>query len=393
MTEPMAKRRTPPSPTVRRSTKPIRSRSSRAWRRCASAPACTSGRPARTACTTWSTRSWTTRSTRRSPATATRSTSPSTPTTRSPSQDNGRGIPVDIHPTEKMPGVELALTVLHAGGKFDKNTYKVSGGLHGVGVSVVNALSERLEVVVERDGKRYHMAFVRGQDRQEARDVLGKARGTRHHRLVQARPRDLHRARVRLHDPRRPPARARVPEQGRHDHAQGRARGPAEGGDLLRQGRPDASSCSASTGTRSRCTRSRSTSARRKDDVEVELALQYNDGYNENTFSFVNNINTHEGGTHLTGFKAALTRTINDVAQAARLPEEGRLHPLRRRRPRGADLRAARQGAASRSSRGRPRPSSATPRSRASSRRWSTRSRQLPRGASAGRARTSSRRR
>ena len=91
--------------------------------------------------------------------------------------DNGRGIPVDIHPTEGIPGVELALTVLHAGGKFDKNSYKVSGGLHGVGVSVVNALSSTLTVTVDRGGARHQMSFVRGQTKQKL-SVIGMAPGT-----------------------------------------------------------------------------------------------------------------------------------------------------------------------------------------------------------------------
>ena len=88
-------------------------------------------------------------------------------------EDNGRGIPVDVHPTEKMPGVELAMTVLHAGGKFDKDAYKVSGGLHGVGVSVVNALSEQLKVWIKRDGKEHYMDFARGDTTTKLK-VLGQ---------------------------------------------------------------------------------------------------------------------------------------------------------------------------------------------------------------------------
>jgi len=228
-------------------------------------------------------------------------------------QDNGRGIPVDIHPTEKIPGVELALTVLHAGGKFDKSNYKVSGGLHGVGVSVVNALSERLEVLVDRDGNRYHMAFERGKTVAQL-STKGKARGTG--TIVRFKPDPLiftvleydyttlaDRLRqlaflnkgvnIALKDERVEPAKQEV------FFAKGGLIQFVEW--LNRNKKPVHAKPIWFTTT--------------KDDVEVDLALQYEDGYNENTFTFVNNINTHEGGTHLTGFKAALTRTINDIAK------------------------------------------------------------------------------
>ncbi|HEY8258696.1 MAG TPA: DNA topoisomerase (ATP-hydrolyzing) subunit B [Gemmatimonadales bacterium] len=228
-------------------------------------------------------------------------------------QDNGRGIPVDIHPTEKIPAVELALTVLHAGGKFDKNTYKVSGGLHGVGVSVVNALSERLEVVVDRDGNRYRMAFVRGKTVRKL-ETLGKARGTGtmvrfkpdpeiftvlefHYTTLADRLRQLaflnKGVTITIKDEREQPAK------GETFFAKG---GLVQFVEWLNRNKralhPKPIAFTAM-----------------KDDVDVDIALQYEDGYNENTFTFVNNINTHEGGTHLTGFKAALTRTINDVAK------------------------------------------------------------------------------
>ena len=227
--------------------------------------------------------------------------------------DNGRGIPVDIHPTEKLPAVEVALTMLHAGGKFDKNTYKVSGGLHGVGVSVVNALSERLEVIVDRDGSRYHMAFVRGKTVKKL-NVLGKARGTGttirfkpdpeifevlefHYTTLADRLRQLaflnKGVTITLKDERAETVKTET------FYAKGGLVQFVEW--LNRNKKPIHPKPVAFNAV--------------KDDVDVDVALQYEDGYNENTFTFVNNINTHEGGTHLTGFKAALTRTINDIAR------------------------------------------------------------------------------
>jgi DNA gyrase subunit B len=228
--------------------------------------------------------------------------------------DNGRGIPVDIHPTEKIPGVELAMTVLHAGGKFDKNTYKVSGGLHGVGVSVVNALSENLKVWVRRDGKEYYMDFARGKTLTKLkalREVPKAETGTKvwfkpdpqiftdliyRYDTLAMRLRELSflnkGVMITLTDERVGQEKADT------FHAKGGLKEFVQHLNVTRKAlHPEVMYIETT-----------------RDDVGIELAMQYNDGYNENVFSFVNNINTHEGGTHLTGFKAALTRVINAYA-------------------------------------------------------------------------------
>jgi DNA gyrase subunit B len=228
-------------------------------------------------------------------------------------KDNGRGIPVDLHPTEKLPGVEVAMTMLHAGGKFDKNTYKVSGGLHGVGVSVVNALSEELTVEIRRGGKIYRQRYARG-DRQTPLEVLGTTKDTgttvtfkpdpeiftdeRDYNFdtISNRLRELaflnRGLRITVSDERDPPHNEEYYYEG----------GLIQFVEFLR-------------GTRKALHTKPIYIEAAREEAEIELCIQYDDGYNENTFTFVNNINTIEGGTHLTGFKAALTRTLNDYAR------------------------------------------------------------------------------
>src|SRR4029078_923200 len=226
--------------------------------------------------------------------------------------DNGRGIPVDIHPTEKIPGVELAMTVLHAGGKFDKNSYKVSGGLHGVGVSVVNALSESLKVTVRRGGKEDYMDFARGNTVTKLK-TLGatKERGTTiwfkpdatiftelqfDYDLLANRLRELSYLNkgitITLKDEREGKEKVEA------FHAKG---GLKEMVQFLNDKKKVLHQEIVYIDIE-------------RDGIDIDLAFQYNDGYNQTAFSFVTNINTHEGGTHLTGLKSALTRTINAYA-------------------------------------------------------------------------------
>ncbi|HNX80814.1 MAG TPA: DNA topoisomerase (ATP-hydrolyzing) subunit B [Candidatus Omnitrophota bacterium] len=231
--------------------------------------------------------------------------------------DNGRGIPVDIHKTEKKPAVEVALTMLHAGGKFDRRSYKVSGGLHGVGVSCVNALSEWLEVEVKRDGKIHHQRYERGKTVTKL-TVIGKASttGTKvtfmpdktifstvefSYDTLAQRLRELaflnKGLKITLKDERADEEKESVFEfnGGISSFVEylNKNKIPLHNKIIYFQ--------------------------KTQDGTIVEGALQYNDGYAETMHSFANNINTIEGGTHLSGFRSALTRAINQYAKSKNL--------------------------------------------------------------------------
>ena len=231
-------------------------------------------------------------------------------------EDNGRGIPVDIHHSENVPAVEVVLTRLHAGGKFDNDSYKVSGGLHGVGVSVVNALSTLLEVEIYSKGQIYYQTYERGVKASEL-TVVGNTdkRGTKIHffpddqiftttefnyDILARRLRELAFLNGGVHI---------YLEDERSDQKEVFF---FEGGivsfvEYLNKRHTALHPPVYIEGTRN--------------DVQIEIAIQYNDTFKENIFSFANNINTVEGGFHLIGFKAALTRTINQYALAGNLPK------------------------------------------------------------------------
>ncbi len=232
--------------------------------------------------------------------------------------DNGRGIPVDIHEKYKIPGVEVILTMLYSGGKFDGQAYKVSGGLHGVGVSCVNALSKWLEVKVRRNEKEYQQRFERGKTVTDLK-VIGKAKDTGttvtffpDKEIFETIEFDYDTIATRLREMAFLNAglQIEITDERTDKHEVFRYDGgvsefvlhinknkiPLHPKPIYLQGE--------------------------KDSVQVEIAMQYTDGYTENIHTFANNINTIEGGTHLAGFKGALTRVLNDYGKANKLFDE-----------------------------------------------------------------------
>lgn len=231
--------------------------------------------------------------------------------------DNGRGIPVDTHPKYNKPAITVVMTVLHAGGKFDRNAYKVSGGLHGVGISVTNALSEHLIAEIKRDGRLWRQEFRQGTPTTELQEI-GSAEGTGtvikfkpdftimeqgefKYEILAARLRELaflnKKVSITIEDER----------TGKRDRFQ------YDGGikdfvTYLNKGKASLHKPFYFT---------------KQNKIDVEICVQYTSDYGETLYSFANTINTHEGGTHVTGFKAALTRAINQYAEKHRMLEKG----------------------------------------------------------------------
>jgi len=227
--------------------------------------------------------------------------------------DDGRGIPVDEHPIYKKPALELVMTMLHAGGKFDTKIYRVAGGLHGVGISVVNALSTFLEAVITRDGKIWRQTYTRGKPTGPLQ-IIGEAEGDKSGTKITFLP-DPEIFESTYFDYERIARRARelaFLNKGINIEVEDERSGKKEvfkydGGVVefvkyLNQNRevlfPEPIYIEGERG-----------------DVRIEIAIQYNQGFIQDIFTFVNDINTQEGGTHLSGFKAALTRAVNDYAR------------------------------------------------------------------------------
>ncbi|MCK6555151.1 DNA topoisomerase (ATP-hydrolyzing) subunit B [Candidatus Binatia bacterium] len=229
--------------------------------------------------------------------------------------DNGRGIPVEIHREEGVSAVEVALTKLHAGSKFDKEAYRVSGGLHGVGVSVVNALSEFLEVEIKRDGKVYSQRYQRGKPDAPLKEIgTTQQRGTKvtfkpdplifeqvdfSFDILSQRLRELaflnRGVRIAIDDQRSEKQHEFLYEGGIEEFVRhlNRTKTPIHHDVVYLRGQ--------------------------REGLDAEVAMQWNEGYTESVYSFANNINTIEGGTHVVGFKAALTRTVNTYAASSGL--------------------------------------------------------------------------
>ncbi|HKX30420.1 MAG TPA: DNA topoisomerase (ATP-hydrolyzing) subunit B [Blastocatellia bacterium] len=237
-------------------------------------------------------------------------------------EDNGRGIPVDIHPTEKRPAAELVMTVLHAGGKFDTNAYKVSGGLHGVGASCVNFLSEWLRLEIRRDGNVYEQEYKRGIPAASLKKTgTSKRRGTKttfkpDSEIFTTTELSFDRLSERLREKAFLNKGIRITILDERSETEKKHEFYYEGGiaEFVKHLNNNKNVLHAKP-----IYFEKLPSESEDDSLTVEIALQYNDGYDEKVFSFANNINTVDGGTHISGFRSALSKAINRYAQSSGL--------------------------------------------------------------------------